>query len=204
MTTISVKDVAALLGRDLTTAEEVRCARLIGYAEGGVEDALPGFSVATGTEEVEVVVHGELWTPRFPVTAVNELSVDGTVIPATAFRFTEKGKFQRVYSSAWPVNSSSAGWFCDGALVTIDYDFGLDPPPYTVVNVVAAAVAAVLQRQAVNADGVLSRSETIDGYTYNDQYDRDQARVAVLTVDPSALRRWSRTRQVSVPLVTHG
>lgn len=198
MATVSVEHVAALLGRALTAAEQVRSARLLEFGEAAVEDALPGFSVAVGTEEAIVIPHGgEVWTPRYPVSAVNSVTVAGSEVDAAAFTFTEKGLIRFVRSVAWPFDRDYPTL---GTTVVVDYDFGLDPPPAAVANVVAASVVAVLRRQASNADGVLS--ESIDGYSVT--FDRDEVRSLAVSVDPAALRRWSRTRQVSVPLVSNG
>lgn len=197
MATIDIGAVVALLGRELTDDEEVRAVALLDIAEGVIEDALPGFSVATGTEEVDFIAYDpeKIWLPRYPVTTVNSLTVESTVLTADDYRVSEHGRVEW----RWPYR----GCWQSRLLVEVDYDFGTDPPPYSVVSTAASAVAATIRRQSANTDGLLTKSETVDGYSYQDSYGASQqeALAAGLVVDMTSLKRWQRNRQVSVHLI---
>jgi hypothetical protein len=198
--TISTEDVVALLGRDLTAPEEDRATRLIEMAESAVEAALPGFSFAAGSETVAVNWHDPnvFWTPRYPVTAVNRVTVNNGPVDATWVRFDEKGKIELNDPGDPYINRRvPAGW----ATVTIDYDFGLDPPPPVLAGVVASMVAIDLRRNAVNPGNV--QAETIGSYSVAYYAKAEQAVMGAVMAVPALPRRWKRTAMISVPLARY-
>lgn len=199
--TIDTDDIEALLGRNLTTAENVCVDRLIELAEGAVEDVLPGFSIATGTETVDVAGDDPdtLWTPRYPLSDLTELTVDSVTVDPVYYRTTVKG---RIDLGSWPAPWTGNApeqppWW--GSTISVTYDFGLDPPPPAIVNAVASMVANLLRSQASNSNGAMSYS--IGSYAESHGAAAQAALAAGMVVpDSVGLRRWSRTRQVSVPL----
>lgn len=199
--TIQPSDIEILLGRDLTDDENDRVERLIELAEGAVEDALPGFSIATGIETVEITSDDPdtLWTPRYPVTALAELAVDDITVDATFYRVTRKGRITLIPDGTpWIANGPDfAPWF--GGRLTVSYDYGLDPPPPAIVNAVASLVAQQLRAQSANPAGAMSYS--IGSYSEAHGVAGQAALAAGMVVIPTVgLRRWSRTGHVSVPL----
>lgn len=195
--TISTDDVAALLGRDLTTVEEDRAARLIEMAESAVESALPGFSFATDTETVDVDWHDPnvFWTPRYPVSAVNRVMVNGGPVDATWVRFDEKGRIElRDPGDPYINRRVPAGW----ATLTVDYDFGLDPPPPVLAGIVASMVATDLRRNAVNPGNI--QSETVGSYSVAYYAKAEQTVMGAIMAVPELPRRWKRNAMISVPL----
>lgn len=197
MATVSTDDVAALLGRDLTTAEDDRVGRLVEIAEGLVEAELPGYSFATGTETVDVNWHDPdvIWTPRYPVTALNRFSVGGGVVDPTWLRWDDKGKIELLGGRpAWSVNRSwlASSW----PTVTVDYDFGIDPPAAVLAGVVAQMVATLLRRQESNPGNV--HRESVGDYAV--QFDPIEVEATARgMVVPPLHKRFSRTITVSVP-----
>ncbi len=196
--TVSTDDVAALLGRDLTADEDDRAGRLIEIAESAVEAALPGFSFATGRETVDVGWHDPnvFWTPRYPVSAINRVTVNNGPVDATWVRFDEKGKVELHDPGDPYINRRvPAGW----ATVTVDYDFGFDPPPPVLAGIVASMVATTQRRNEINPGNVYS--ETVGQYSVA-YYGRAEplSVVAGGMVLPVLPRRWKRNAMMSVPL----
>lgn len=195
MSTIDVENVVALLGRDLTDAEMNRVGTLLDLAEGVVEDQLPGYSVATG--EAEDAVLDSWWLPRYPVTAVDELSINGSAVESTRFTFTEDGELQWLYTPLVDVFEVNLTWpaFIN---VTASYSFGLDPPNGSVVHEIATAVATTLRRQATNPDGIMS--ESLGAYSVSYGTAEQAALAAGLFVNVANLQRVKR-QVTSVALV---
>jgi hypothetical protein len=197
--TVSTDDVATLLGRDLTEAEDARATRLIEIAESAVEAMLPGFSFAAGSETVDIGWHDPnvMWTPRYPVAAINSITIAGGPVDLTGVRFDPKGKIELLPAGDPVINRAApAGW----ATVTVDYDFGLDPPPPVLAGIVATMVATVLRRQGTNPNNVLS--ETIGSYQVSYGAAAQDAQAAGMLV-PDLPARWKRNVVVSVPLMRY-
>lgn len=196
--TVSVDDVAALLGRDLTATEEDRVSRLVEIAESLVEAELPGYSLATGTETVEVVWHDPdvIWTPRYPVTALHRVLIGDGLVDPSWLRWGDKGRIELLGGRPpWVVNGSwlTGVW----PKVTVDYDYGRDPPAPGLAGVVAQMVATLLRRQGSNPGNV--HRETIGDYSV--QFDPIEVEATARgMVVPPLHPRWSRTITVSVPL----
>lgn len=199
--TILQLDVEAILGRDLTVDEETRVDRLTAMAEAQVESLLPGFSIAAATATDEVIPWNDpdvMWTRRYPVTAVDSLEVDGNVVEASGYRWNELGEIQLLGGgrlNSWEVNLAS---FPANPVITVTYDYGVDPVAADIAAAVAAVVAALLRGQAAGSAGIASESLGAYSVTY------DTAAAGSGGLAPPAadlLRRWKRTRQLSVPFV---
>lgn len=193
---VDTADVETLLGRDLTTTEADRAFRLVDLAQGLIEGELPGFTINPGTETVEVTPGSdEMWTPRYPVTAINSITVDDIAVTGTEFNQLGRIRYTTSLLDDFEVNLSPF----TSSTVTIDYDYGFDDLiPDDVSLVVAGMVSSVLRRQTANPDGLAST--TLGAYSES----HFQAEVAALAqgmvVPTGALRRWRRNRTLSVPL----
>lgn len=202
MTVVTIGDVEIALGRSLTATEEARTFQLLQTAEARFEDAFPGFSIATGTETVRVVppASGVLWTPKYPVTAVDAVTIDDQAL--TADRFTLKGEvFLDVVGvdRTFELNLMYPGWNVGTWEVT--YDFGLDPLPASIVGAIAEMVANLIRSNATNPDNV--QTEMLGAYqvSYGDFAQRQAFAGMHLSEDHlAALKRWSRTRAVAARL----
>lgn len=197
-------DIAVLLGRALTTDETNRAGRLIEIAESALEAALPGFSFTAGTETADILWHDPdvFWTPRYPVTAVHELVVGGATVDPAGYRWDEKGRIELL--AGWPSWVINGPWIATGwPIVTVDYDFGLDPEPAIMAGIAAQMVATVLRRQSVNPGNV--SSERIGSYSVSYGTAEQAAAAAGLAVPAAAAlpSRWRRNATVSVPLVRY-
>lgn len=189
-------DVAVLLGRALTTDEAGRVDRLIELAETAIESQLTGFSFTAGNETVEIEWHDPdvVWTPRYPVSAVDALTIDGVTVDPTAYRWDVKGKIELVdVGSGLVINRAAvAGW----SRLAVDYEFG--DVPDDLAAIIAAAVAGVVRRQAANSGNVAA--ESLGAYSVT--YDRAEiAAAAAGLILPDLPRRWKRTVAASVPLM---
>lgn len=197
---VTTDDVSALLGRDLTNDETNRVGRLIDFAVSQVESAAPGLSYATGTEQVDIVWHDPdvAWTPRYPVTAVNSITLNGIPIslePRLGYaRHDAKGKIELldVYQT-FVVNAPIImGW----SQLTVDYDFGLDPTPDDLCQIVAGMVADSLRRASYNPAGAVQQSETLGSYQHAETFVAQSAHMVV----PEIPQRWRRKAMTSVAL----
>lgn len=201
--TILQTDVEAILGRDLTAAEETRVARLTAMAEAQVESLLPGFRIADGTATDEVIPWNDpdvMWTRYYPVTAIDALEVDGNVVESSGYRWNEFGEIQLLGGgrlNSWEVNLAS---FPANPVVTVTYDYGVDPVAADIAAAVAAVVAVLLRGQAAGSAGIASESLGAYSVTYDTAVSGSGG-----LAPPAAelLRRWKRTRQLSVPFVRH-
>lgn len=197
---IDLEDVATLLGRDLTDAEVPRADRLASFAAAKLTDTLPGFTVEAGTETVELnpETTGNVWTPKYPVTAINSLEVDGNTITAGQYLFDQWG---RIRASTTPIDTWQLnGFWTPVSTVAIDYDFGFDPITDDVSLAIASMVAAAIQRQGTNPSQI--QAETLGAYSVTYGNWSLQQAAEGLTVPPGTLRHWKRNRALSVPLVT--
>lgn len=190
-------DVEIVLGRALTSAETSRVDRLLQLAAGIVEGELPGFTIEPGTETVDVLASEpqSLWTPRYPVRAINSVAVIDNLLAADTYTWTEKGYISRAW---WPLPERiDIDPLVAATAVTVDYDFGFATVPNDVAMAVASMVAAAIARQT-NPDRV--QSEALGAYqvSYGDWSVREAA--AGMTFPAGGLRRWHRTRLLSVPL----
>lgn len=199
--TVEQADIEAILGRVLTEAEEARVDRLTEMAEAQVESMLPGFAVALDSATDEVIPYSDpdiMWTKRYPVSAVDAVKLDGTALDTADYRWTEMGEIRLLGGGRLNSFEINLARFPTSAEVTVTYDYGLDPLPADMAAAVASVVAALLQRQAINPDGV--QSESLGAYSVT--YAEAAAGSGGLAPAPGdLLRRWKRTRRLSVPFV---
>lgn len=182
---VDSSDVEILLGRTLTTDEQARVDRLLELASGLVEGSLPGFAIEQATETIDVWPPqlGSFWTPRYPVS-------DLAIVGMPWIRFTEKGNVRFGYGQT--INS----WDWPAALpLSVTYTFGFATIPGDVTTVIAAMVAAAINRQTTG--GVQAESLGAYSVTYGDWSVHEAA--AGLTVPDGALERWRR-KEISVAL----
>ena len=197
-----IHDVEIILGRGLTDAENDRLDRLTEMAYAIIEGALPGFSIAAGTATDERIVHDDpdvAWTERYPVTAVTEVRIGDAVLSDTSYRWTDRGRIElgrRCILNEFEINLTG---YAFGEDLTVAYGYGMaDPAPDEVLTVVAQMVAGVLRTQATNPDGVTSTRLGAFEESYGPQGNPGFARIEGAA---TLLRRWSRSRAVSVPLI---
>jgi hypothetical protein len=130
----AISDVEALVGRDFSSGESARAETLLEMASGIVR----GWTgqhleyVANDTVDVTADVDGDLWLPERPVVAVISVTVDGTVLAASAYEWFPSGQLVR----GWSWWSSSP--------VTVVYSHGFQTIPSDIVYVVADMVRAAM------------------------------------------------------------
>lgn len=146
----TVADVEDLLDRTLPNTSRVE--RLIARAEGIVAADMPGLSFDTGTEEARLEGDGDdyIVLPRYPVTAVHSVTIEGTALPATDYSFDTLGRVRRLYagsSSPHLLEGSRGRWPDAGVVIVVSYDYGFGA---TSVDPAIAAVVAELVAGRVN------------------------------------------------------
>ena len=137
------------------------------------------------------------------MTAVSSVSVDDTVAAATTYRWNSKGRIEfGNWSTAGDFELNLTG-LTRWSEVAVTYTYGLATLSADIAAAVASAVAALLRRQATNPSGVQSESLGAYQVSYGDFSARLTEQGLVLDLSPSFLRRWSRTRQLSVPFARY-
>lgn len=196
-----LNDVEVILGRALTSDETERLARLIEMAYSILASNLPGFTVTPATVTDERIGHDDpdvAWTARYPVTVVTEVSIDGAVLSPTSYEWTETGRITLGHRSILNEFEINLAGFDTGGPLTVTYEVGLDPTPDEVAVVVAQLVAGVLRGQSTNPDGVTSEQLGAYQVSYGPQ---GTPGFGSLSGASALLRRWSRSRATSVPLI---
>jgi hypothetical protein len=198
---ISLDDIEVLLGRELTTPEAARAQRLAELAAGKLSDTHPGFTIEADDETavINLEATGGFWTPKYPVTAINSLEVDGNTIPAGQYLFDQWGRIRASTTplNEWELNGWTLGTWAGTA--TVNYDFGFTTWPDDVTLTVAAMVATAISRQTANPAQI--QAETLGAYSVTYGNWSLQQAAEGLTVPTGALRYWKRNRSLSVPLV---
>ena len=149
-TAATVTDVEDYLGRDLS-ADTARIERLITRAEGIVAGDMPGLTFGAGTETVTLYGDADevLWLPKYPVTAVTSVTIDGVALVAGDYTVGTLGNLRRLSSSiSDPQLSGTPGLWPDaGTAIVVTYDYGISssacPPELSAVvtELVAGRVA---------------------------------------------------------------
>jgi hypothetical protein len=169
----TIFDVESVIAQDIPGDSHAQVERLIEMVSGAVCRRIPAVSfTATLNESTVVQPHdGVLRTPRWPVNAVDSVTVGTTLIDPADYTFTERGLIRRVSPNALAPDSQFGGWMSwpiDGEWpwppvpTTIVYDYGFAANPDDLSLLVAEVVAAKHLGGANRAAGVVS--EAIDTY----------------------------------------
>lgn len=133
-------NVEALLLRALTATEATYFAALAAMADTAIEAEAPGLTIAAGTETVDLRVglDGELWTPRYPVTAVTSVTINGLAV--TDPDFDKYGAIRAPRAFTW-ADKLDASW-PHGAEAEVEYAYGFADPPADLELIAAEMVAS--------------------------------------------------------------
>jgi len=207
----TLDDVAAIIGRPLSTLEQTNGTRLLGMASGMVRR----YTRQTITKVVDDVVTLEgnwghvLTLPEHPVSSVSSVVFNGGTMPNTQWKlqqgdlFLGTGSYMPDYGgSLWggealwgPAGSTTgpqvagATWQGPQSRVTVTYTHGFDEVPYDIVNEVAGMVALQLSTSV----GVTN--EQIGGYKVS--YLRGEGGGMALTDDTKSVLNFYRKRATS-------
>ena len=154
---------ADLTARGIDTSNAPLVAAMLAEASASVRDAA-GAPISETESTIKLLGSRDRWLrlPGQPVTAVDEVELDG--VPVTDFLFRE--------GALW----RSAGWEgCEPSEVTVTMTHGYAEVPADIVGLVASLAAAGINRANSDAGyatttGVQSESETIDDYQTSRTY----------------------------------
>ncbi len=135
----------------------------------------------------------EVWLPERPVVAVASITIDGTELAATAYKWTSDGRVT-FYGDAWkaldgPDEGAEGGnrryWGGDEVLVVVEYSHGYETVPANVRGVCLELAKRAIQNPS--AGGIVQ--ESVGSYSVS--YSREAA--SVLTKgEQRRLRRYKR------------
>lgn len=210
----SLDDVAAIIGRPLTSLEQTNGTRLLAMASGMVRRYTRQniTQVLNDTVTVNGSWANTLELPQRPVTRVVSVTVNGATVPTTSWKlngdklFFSSGSFQPDYgASLWGgpalwgpagtvIGPQATGTSFQGpaAVYTIVCDHGFAEVPQDIVNEVAGMVALQLST-SVGVD-----QEKIGGYSVN--YQRGQGGGMALTDETKSVLNFYRRRAASVSI----
>jgi hypothetical protein len=193
-------DLASLLGREFTDAEETQAEAAIRLASAAVSAYLPDVALEPG-EDVTVRLRGtwsrDLRLPRRPVLNVSAVTINGDELDGnTGWSWIGGDSIRR---GSWYPEQDYAGWdvtqgaapgpaFHWGgptAVVEVTYSYGVETVPPAVWMV----VVQVAKRLFLNPEGV--RQESLGGYAVT--YDAGDGVVGLNVAEMAALRQY-RTR----------
>jgi hypothetical protein len=212
----TLDDVAAIIGRPLSTLETTNGTRLLGMASGMVRR----YTRQTITQVVDDVitlpgVWGHILTlPQRPVASVKSVVFGNSTAPATAWKlvgddlFIGSGSYQPDYgylnnanTALWgPAGSvmgpsaTGANWQGPQTNVTVTYTHGFAETPADIVNEVAGMVALQLSTSV----GV--NSEQIGGYKVG--YMRGEGGGMALTEETKRVLNFYRKRAASTAIAS--
>lgn len=194
-------DVEAVLLRPVDIGEQGGLDRILQLVEAEVLLHLPGYDLGPATTETVTLTgsYGEpLTLPRYPVSAVTAVLVNGVAQVSTAWSFTSKGVLTflpRVSSGAGPdrwLSSNGPDWeWMRAAPVTVTYTHGQPPAGSPLVLLIAEMAAA----RVVGAARSGLRSMSVDAYS--ESYD---SAMAGKTIDMRRLARFRRSQGGSIIL----
>lgn len=210
----TLDDVAAIIGRPLSTLEQTNGTRLLTMASGMVRR----YTRQTITQVVDdaLTISGN-WSstvelPERPVTRISSVTVNGGVVPNTSWKlvnnslFFSSGSYQPDYGATlwggpalWGPAGSVIGPQATGtsasgpsAVFVVVCDHGYAEIPQDIVNEVAGMVALQLSTSV----GV--NSEQIGGYKAS--YLRGEGGGMALTDETKAVLNFYRKRSASVSI----
>jgi hypothetical protein len=150
MSIAQVEDVEALLGRSLVDGEQRRALRLLDLVDSIIVGYLPGISLEPVTGDVfelDGTEYRDLRLPRWPITSVASIVLDGTVVPSTTYkvrkRFVRRNRLTplQIYDGRiYPFE----GWGFPTSRLVVTYDHGYDPVDGRLVIVAAEVVRNAL------------------------------------------------------------
>jgi hypothetical protein len=157
----SIVDVEAALLRSVTTEELGFVSRLIDLTETDILSRLPGYDlnpVSTETVTVTGTYEEVLTLPRYPVTAVSAVSVNGVALAAGGWSVTTKGRLS-------VLGSAPGYWGGPTSTVTVTYSHGqaVESPLVLLIADLVASRLADAGRQGV-------RSMSVDSDAYSEAY----------------------------------
>lgn len=192
-------DLAGILGRELTDAEDAQAEAAIRLASAMVRAELPDVALADG-DNVVAKVPGtwdrDLRLPKRQVTAVHAVSINGSELDdESGWTWLGGDSIRRgawFLESADPsadvVGGATAGpvfhWGGPHAVVEVTYDYAAVVPP-----AVWATVVQVAKRLFLNPAGV--RQESLGGYAVT--YDNGDGSASLNAAERDMLRKY-RTR----------
>ena len=164
MTIASQADVEAVLLRPLTVTETGYVDDLLTRADGLIYGELPGwkFDGVANNQTADIVATGtfEVWLPGRPVVNVDSVTLDGTLLAATAYSWSRFGDLARENDGAWWTVPSDWSVWPRGSTVHVVYDYGLAAPPSELVSLAADLVkVGITSPSASNV-----QSERFDDY----------------------------------------
>lgn len=154
MAVTTLEDVEATLVRPLTLEEQAAASRLVELVEAEVLGHLPGYDLGPASTETVAVTgsYEQLKLPRYPVTAVTAVSVNGAALAASTWSVTPKGYL--TLPAEFPSGNGPDGSWTP--VVTVTYTHGQPAAGSPLVLLVAEAVASHLQ--AAGSQGLRSMS----------------------------------------------
>lgn len=195
------EDVATYLGVDGATLEEDQVELLLDIASGAIRDEAGGQfieEVADDAIELRGVWAPELWLPQFPVTAIESITVDGNLIPATNYRFSRDGKvtwypgYNPGPALDGPDWATGTHWGGPDVLIAVTYTHGYEEIPPSVKGICLELVKRAIRTP--DAGAVIQ--ETVASYSVS--YSREAA--ATLTKGERRRLRSYKRKNRSVTL----
>lgn len=156
MSFATVDDLAALLGRQLTSDQEVQAQLLLDLATAEIRNhTRQHLEVKTHTQRLHGTWSGDLELPQRPVISVESVKIEGEAV--TDYQYDTDGVIRRVAGALVPTFDrawAGGGWGGPRSIVEVVYMAGWDPLPIDIRGVcLSMAVAA-----AANPTGVAQES----------------------------------------------
>lgn len=168
MALATTDDYEEITGEALDEGDTARVSRLLEIASAAVLASAHGQTIIEASTTVDLApgAGGVIRFPQRPVTAVASVTLDGSVLSASDYRWTEGGNGQPAYLIRRCLDRDAA-WSCP---VTVAYTHGWATVPEPIV---AALVMLAQQAKNVGDAGgrqVVSTSKAIDDYTTTTTY----------------------------------
>lgn len=185
---ISYNDLATFLGTDLSADDAARAEAIIAAAS----EIIRAYTRQTITQGTTTADLPGTWTsdldlPERPVTAVSAVSANGTPLTVNAdYYWNDRGTLRRGAAFDTPL-ASTASWGGPQATVTVTYTHGYATIPQAIKSVCLAIAARVFSNPAGLAGEMLG--------TYQVQYDRTAANMALTDLEKALLKPYRRLAQ---------
>jgi hypothetical protein len=200
-TAATVTDVSDIVGRSLA-ADTARVERLIVRAEGILAGDMPGLTFGAAAETVTLEADGDsyLTCPRYPVTGITSITINGSALAATDYTFDILGRIKR--RSALITETAGGGgtrvnWPDAGVDIVVAYSYGFAAsavPPYMTGVVAELAAGRVINPEQRAQESLGDRSVSFASTAGSgDQLTAGQRNL---------LRNWRRNRFASARIRT--